>query len=1128
MKFIIRVVLAFQMVFMPLSTYAVADTAEIISQNPAIETPEVKDAIAKADELATELEQSAERTNPKKSSDTFALAGQLFQIQTENTKAIEFALDDININLPPVGFEAAKLQIEIDRENKTLALKTESTDGELYGFLSLLVPGKLVEAARKHKVLNYIIGKKNTVRHVFQGLDVVAYARDGELLIILDSSRKIYAIDMGYVSVAAFRNSVPVFPVGEVPEGFDLSLPTKITFLTRGLQPFPVENMYQDPKATIPVDKGTQVFTAGDAVIYQEKNGQRNLVGIYDRSVIMSYVLAGTLILTWQAYAVMPSDHNGSVEDGLLTLLKDPAFAKIAEDLSPDMQEVDPLVLKALSGLPSDTLNKLLIRIKAIHASIQDPKDKFLIEEWEKSAQSLMAQAAKEKLKKNEASLDTTNLGPQWQQLTRKMVEENQAVKSRFYRVMHSKAMKIVAGLAVGGAVAAGLTYLLGDNGPAWAVTVSNHLYEALPKVLKVPGHDGYPAYRVTLLKSTLSMSSFVVIAWTIGALTARNTGWAFRKQIAALGTRSYAFFQLPFFHRLARLAGQPNFLLSLQAGANPFAKIKPESEIGKKLELSEAIRLGLVNPFSKDKSEKIELQNKALTQIARQRANAKIVAGLVANMVVSEQFKLDLPTMMVVQGEQQVTEKTAMDIVSNEKFHEQWTLVAAEIANQILNSPKASELDFTQITDDELKDYILLAGETAKEVKAFAEKHPKLIGLRAKFNGFGKKMIKNVAGFGLDENAFLRTIEANEFVQNQFWRGFVIDYILTITQEGLYGARADLNNPKALSANPDGFLWTGKQQLSDKINLLRSHLMTPAALSMVYQAPGTVRETNYSPIEAITLKSAIHPEGVVEGARAWMKEAVNLPKAKYADIFMRAIVKRLKTIQAPLIFMIASRVLLGGANFTDALHLFLVYTVWSQWAYNFLSHIVDRGNQMYEQKFEGPNRRFELAQIKLSQGLRLNDEAAIRDGYAELADMYKNTERLPEGVQKTLQSSDEILKATHEERSQALNEFLLYTRTEAPFKNAPNSLVSNIFVLFGTIGTTYLGSAMFVSGATLPLLPLTLTSIGLYAATYLGQKFIINKIPEWKRRRQEAKAQRLDQAWRANCEELMMSIFAH
>jgi len=1123
------------MAFAPLTTYAVASDHNTENKNQplipsASETifgnPEIKNTLTQIEGLVTELGQADESTNPKKSSDTFRLAGQTFQIQTDGSKAVEFALDDININLPTVGFEVAKLEVEIDRENHTLALKTESTDGELYGFLSLLAPQKLINKARQYKVLNYIIGKKNTVRHVFKGLDIVSHARDGELLILVDSSGKIYAIDMGYIAVAGFKNSVPVFPVGEISQNFNLNQPTKTTFLTRGLKPFPAENMYLDPQATIPLDREKAIFSAGDAVIYQEINGRRNLVGIYDRQVMMSYVLIGTLLLTWQAYAIMPSEHNASVESGLIALLKDPAFAKAALAQNLETNEINPHVVKALSGISTVTIQKLLLRIKTIQASTQDLKDRFVIGEWEKSFTKLLAQSEKTKLIKDAPAVNPNDLGPQWKELTKNMLKEQEAIKSTFYRVMHSKAMKLIAALAIGGAAAAGATYLLGDSGPAWAVTISNKLFEALPEVLKVSGQDGYPAYRITLMKSLLSMGSFVVVAWTIGALTARNTGWTFRKQLGALGTRSYAFFQLPFFHRVASMTGQPNFLRALGTGANPLAKIKPSSPIGQKLNLQEGLRLGLINPFAKDRAEKAALQNQALSQMARQRANAKIVAGLVANMVVSEQFQIDLPTMLVVQGEKHEADKSALAIISDKKFHQQWAIVAAEVTNQILNSSKAQGLDFSQLTDEELKQYILMADETANEVRTFANKHPKLTQLRARFNGFGAKMLKGTANFGLAENAFLRTVEPNEFVQNQFWRRFVLEYLLTITQEGLIGKRADLSNKGALAADPNGVLWTGEKQLGDKMNMLRSQLMNPAALTMVYQPPGSVSEGNYSPIETMTLKTAIHPESLIEGGRTLFKEVTNLPKADYPSIFLRSIFSRLKTFQAPMIFMVSTRMVLGGDSTVDAFRLFAVYTIWSQWAYVFVLHIVDRGSQMYEQKFAGPNKRFELAQVKLSQGLNLKDDRLAQDGFQELVELYENTEKLPQEISDTLKSSEEIFKSSPEEREVALQELLEYTKLNAPFKNAPSRLVSNIFVILGSLTATYLSGALFVSGASMPLIPLFFTSATMYTTSYFTQKLIINKIPEWRRKRAEAKTASASTLQSEKCKSLFSRLF--
>jgi hypothetical protein len=310
---------------------------------------------------------------------------------------------------------------------------------------------------------------------------------------------------------------------------------------------------------------------------------------------------------------------------------------------------------------------------------------------------------------------------------------------------MTSKSMKIVAGLAAGGALAyAAVQMGGGDTGLAWGRHLGEVLYSKLPAVLKMPAAgDGYPAYRYTLLKYIVSLSLLVQLSKVMAIMSARHLKMDFRQKISLMAVRASALFTFPDLHVFAKAAMQPNLLAALRSGIDPFSTVAAGSEIGKQLGLKENLNLiGFSNPFKKDFHERAYLKNHALSALAQNQNNATRNAGILAMRIACEKYKTDLPTLMVVadaivqskeQGEKEM-DKIVDNILSNPQFYTFWSATALELAPLLSKDIKAAQVDFSQVKDKELVGYIKLAEIVGKKVEEAQQKHPHWFALKNKF----------------------------------------------------------------------------------------------------------------------------------------------------------------------------------------------------------------------------------------------------------------------------------------------------------------------------------------------------------------------------------------------------------
>jgi hypothetical protein len=1056
---------------------------------------------------------------PEGRRNTFHLADQTSTITPKGKPSRDFNLSQLDLSIPSVTVT------EFERDVKV----TTDADGSL--------------------VLEYN-SKKVKATHKIPSVKPVAFARDKEMMIVVDQSGMLLAIDIGYARIKAFTSPIPVIPLKQSNLTPEEMKSVKATFISRGVKPM---DRSTNPAHIFPVDKqgGTphEIISAGDLALYTETSGKQRLqIGQFDRDVIRTQLFTAQANLALMAFSISPPDDAGKVIDATAKMMEQ---SQKAEDAAVDRSGLSESEREALSSVSMD---RLMARAKANQA-LQE-RDKFSRQEWH-DYQALLIERAKTVDGKGQAERDLRDaaakgeLGSDWQEMAKRAqkssADEWADPRPTWYRMLSSKSVRMMAIISAGGAAAAGIA-----ANTAWGVQAFNYAYENYwPEVLK----DS--VYRVTLLKSSLALLSFVPLTYLIGMAAAAKSGFAPVKALAAQTIRVYAWISLPFWHRLSGLTRQPNLLRAMAQGFSPLKKVKADSALGQRLVLEKDIRPGISNPL-KPTSERAaeETRNaKVLSAMAQQKARVNALAWLLALQAASAEAGVDPATLATLTGAdgENYSKEQIEKIANDPKFKENWAKLATELEMELGKIARNEYIeDLNKIEPSEMERLFKIAQAKAKEIRERDRTGRVLAGLKQKWVQFGPRLAKGFATFGKAENDFLNNVVPNDFVVSQFWKQFVVDYWLSVVQIGVIGDRSDMKHPDHLAAKEGAFLWTTPGHRFDMVDQIRIYVLSvPASFAMTYQDPSQVRETGYDPIENISMEGRQVRESFRKGIKTWIKVAFDPTQAdQYGKIAMRGLVRSIKTMQYGLVMSLVARVVAAGQGIGPALGAFVYGMIWSKWAYGFPWDPINLGNQRYENKFAERKAQLTAANAKVAQGLRLDDAELLRAGYDELARLYVDLERTSdeakvfaevENALKTLTTADlQALRSTAAPHLEAVTELrraiqdgnprrlataraqleslykesgvandaaaraqlssvslLEYTLKNPPFETQANGMLTWTTTIIGAFTTTYMATALAVF-TMMPNVPwvqkiteAAIWSSGLYASYFYGTKGI-------------------------------------
>lgn len=913
---------------------------------------------------------------------TFHLADQTSTITQKGKAARHFDLSQLDISMPTVTVT----EFERDVQVKTAA------DGSL--------------------VLEYT-SKKMTATHTIPSVKPVAFARDKELMIVVDQSGKLLAIDIGYARLMAFTSPIPVIPLKQSNLSAEDLKSVKATFISRGAKPM---ERSTNPAHIFPADQagGTahEVMSAGDLGLYVEGQGrQRIQVGQFDRGVIRTQLYTAQANLALMAFSISPPDDAAKVVSATATMMDQ---SQKQEETANERSQLSASEREALSSL---SIERLLARAKANQD--KSATDKFTRGEWKDSFELLIERAktvqghgqAERDLR---AAAEKGELGTDWQKMAERAqkssADEWADPRPTWYKMLSSKSMRIMAIISAGGAGAAGIA-----ANTAWGVQTLNHLYEHYwPEVLKDT------VYRVTLLKSSLALLSFVPLTYVIGMVAATKSGFTPVRALAAQTIRVYAAIALPFWHRLTGLTRQPNLLRAMALGFSPTMKVKADSVVGKRLGLENDVRPGLSNPLkSADERLAAETKNaKILSAMSQQKSRVSALAWLLALQAASAEAGIDPATLAALTGAdgENYSKEQIEKIANDPKFKEQWVKLAGELEFELSKIARNEYIeDLNKIDVNEMSRFFKIAKEKAQEIKSRDRTGRVLANLKQRWVHFGPRLAKGFATFGKAENDFLRNVVPNDFVVSQFWKQFVVDYWLSVVQIGVVGDRANMHEPHDLAAKEGAFLWTSPGHRFDMVDQIRIYVLSvPASFAMTYQDPSAVRESGYDPVESISMEGRQVRESFRKGIKTWMKVTFDPKQADvYGQIAMRGLVRSIKTMQYGLVMSLVARVLAAGQGVGPALGAFAYGMIWSKWGYGYVWDPINLGNQRYENKFADRKAQVISANSKLAQGLRLDDAELLKEGYAEAAKLYIDLDRNSEEAKAFLAIEDALKKVT-------------------------------------------------------------------------------------------------------------------
>lgn len=1093
------------------------------------ELPEAQVAMARAENLALEIENASERDLPKSTPNAFFLAKQTLTIKDDS-----YNLSRFNLDLPTItvnDFEK-EISIEVNRSEKTISFVKYKGDTEV-------------------------------ARHTISGLDIVTFSQDKELLQMVDASGRIYAIDLAFTSsrLVLFRTPIPVFTVGTLPDTFKSEIESlDSAFITRGLKP-PTR---VHPEALIPItdqnlfEKSTNnsalsiklngQWKAGSFILFNERNN-RELTGIYARETTLSAVQLGFGILHSLAYAISP---EGQADSAISNLNN----SQTAQTISQISNKMDESTRDAFTAYTPEVISQLVTRTGMISAHANDKKDKFLFDEWQSEFKNLHTKAT------SESSTDELKLAAQKGDLGKHVNDliKNQETdikkseKKMFDRLVTKKGLKTIAAITAG-YTALIATHLYGGqlvdgHGPAWAVHAAMSLYDILPEVLK----DA--AYRVTMFKGAHFLGSFILVNYTIGSLVGKAKGWDFKKALAVMGTRIAAQIQFSFLARLAQLTRQPTFITALRSGANPFARIRKDSAVGEAINLTADLRPGIVNPFASASKFKTDIEKKRAVLEAKIAVDRRrqATAALLANLVIAEKFGIDPVTLLMAQkGELDGENLDKLDaeikrIKTNPVLLEKWMRLSREVYFSLkgLNDFKD---DISKIKKERLVEFYEIAKNTAEKISNRSKFASVAANLKTKWQEISQgRGLKAIGNFGHSEYEFLKNVDPSKFVSEQTWEQFLADFYLTVIQIPLVGDRANVNMPHELAHQEGRFGWTSSGHLADMGNQYAIYgISVPARMSQVYGDQAIlVREDRYDPVEQLTLQSITKPEGFMRGMWSWMKGAGNLKDAGYGFIFVKDFKRRLKAIQLTFTMDIFCRLFIAGQAASAAFPAFAYSLLMAEWSYAWFWKPVTRGNQIYKDGLTKTNDEFMDAKIKISQGIRLKDDTLWREGFNKLLSIYNEHSSIEESTSRlidkleillsipkeeqlstqdiknmpftltlklrsAIQSRDKAkIKSSYEElklvykkdgyelSSLDAQELLEFSLQNPPFYNATNSKVSNMTNIAASLVTTYLGTNLFVDllrdhSWSDKITEGAIISLSLYALVYNLQKGINN-----------------------------------
>lgn len=995
--------------------------------------------------FSNELESGELFNKDPKAFDVFKLADQRVEIYQKGKVAAEFSLNDHRIDKPTLSY--TKLTPRYNPETKEL----------------------IFEASRGQN--NQGEGGVLVARHIIPNVDMVAMNHDKEILSFVDSEGKLHAIDMGYVISQVFNNPIPTFRnLWAAQNNIRLSRGNvELSYITRGVRPVSDE---LSAEAVVPRNKNGEVeFTAGDLLVrYTDGSGEK-LLGVFSRQVTYKKIQEGSSLLSIFGALLSPTQETTKFfaqNQALLESIVQTNSESVMKALnaSSPLQNIEVGQLKTLLSrvqsieffsenrfdkFTQAEWNADYKRYKEI--STDTAKLEFLA----KHAHLLQEKAVGDEYKKIYADAITDFLGDlesqkriaqpdglakSWQVLTEPASDNDLfAKKDRANKAKQTESGRKAEWKFIG-VVAAGLATYLGGamvipNVEAFQqISAISWIYEHIYTDVMKDASYKYPlSYSILSLVGIWPAALALSLAFekTLKAVnhTFKNSNSALAlfvrdfqrtwgelsdwQRIISLGMRAYSFVVFPYVRvAVESLMQQKAFFSAYENGINPLKRIPKDSELARKVGLEKGGFVGLNNPLARGEKKIAEVEKKKAVQseLAMQKQRLESLSWMLATMAVAEKSGID-PASLLQVSENKATPEQIKEIFSNPEKQRKAELINQAVLDQLKESKSLAELsDIKQLSPEKIAEYYLAAKEAAEKINAQSA-----IAQKAKLRW---KKIKaapvNALNFLFLENGkadakFLRSIITNNFVSNQVKQEFRNDHLMVVLLTAFVGDRADLSNPKSLTADRNGFLFTSHEHNYDMaINTFAHFFVSGASLALVFQKLRALQETNYLPKEDFEFMSRQREEGFLRGLKSWftvdyanredkpknpLKRGVHFmyhvgTEADFGGIMVKRVSKRLSTIQAGVTMAVVLRTMVGGQDLGTAMSAWALMFIAGHWFYGWVWDPVQRGNQMTEERIEKLDRELKEHRFELSRALKESDWERADRAYQKIVRLYE------------------------------------------------------------------------------------------------------------------------------------------
>lgn len=943
---------------------------------------------------------------------------------------------------------------------------------------------KLVEGNNKLVIEGFQNGEV-VLTHTIQGLNLVAEVKDSELVILLDKSGSIFAMDMGHLSESVFKSIIPVYKIYEnnekAPVKFDTSKKHELTFMTRGLKPFTPEQLDKSEDKLIPRDgKGAPLIEAGDLVVMEKVDGVKKLKAILNRKTIMSILLKGTIELSMSTSLASHEGHGRTLTDKINNLLnvnnEGNQLAPIEEllllieqeqikDLPFDQDHIPPemktLLKAALQSFDRKQIKSSINKAKQLKKSIKSPTDKFSVEQWYSSYKTIVEQSDFEteelierlktlkgvqrqdmvarllSLGDERANQDFRNnylalLGANYQ----KKVYSRPPPKIPLYKRIPYKNISVFAakisatGMGIWAAYE-GISLL--DN----SISVQMNIYiNAISEKLVFHHLGTHPGYVKPLMHGILNMlmilpmvyfygqfSVYIMhkvsqvlrqhsrgekyihrinkaLSYKMGKAAQHYKDLSFDRRFVTMSTRPYNAMILPLYNRIFSILNQPTISM-ISKGINPLMKVTPGSNLGNAISMhkkDKPFRIGFNSPFlhgTKLKQRKI-LQNNATFHLLKEHKAATDISFNLAVLVTAHENNIDPVTLaQLMKGSLKFD--MIKKVESDPEVKAQRKYLADTIKYDLMKIIKNPQETMININPMKLALYSKSAVKYAEKINSNQHLQQTMNKLRNSFMSNTQNFSKFLADFGMADYQKLSTMTADKFAGKQTWKEFSLDLLIVSTIIPIAGERADLDRPSHEWAHgAEYFLNTTPQHGYDVGDCATTHLLVAGPKRMlVYQALKSKTELNYLPLEKILLSTNQRTEGSWTGMKNWAADVFNPMKSNLGAYYPKEFMNKLTTIQAHFFIMVFFRIVAGQQSLDVVFWAWLLHFVGSMIYYAWPWTIINRGNQMEEERIIKEVAKLNEVHVRISQAFLRKDDEALKNAYLDLSNYYQKDESL-------------------------------------------------------------------------------------------------------------------------------------